>query len=316
LSKKPTEKPTEKPTDPKAAFRERVHADMLDSFDEELEEELDDDRLAALLDHASDHPDEKSLSRSVYFKELFRLQRELVKLQDWISATGAKAVVLFEGRDSAGKGGAIKRITQRLNPRVCRVVALPAPSEREKGQWYFQRYAPHLPARGELVLFDRSWYNRAGVERVMGFATPDEVEEFYRSVPEFERMLVRSGITVIKYWFSITDEQQHFRFLMRIHDPLKQWKLSPMDLQSRVRWEDYTRAKEDMFERTHIPEARWWVIDGNDKKRARLNCISHLLSQFPYGDIAHADVELPDRKHTPGYKREDIPEAMYVPDRY
>jgi polyphosphate kinase 2 len=303
-------------TDPKADFAERVRADLLDSFDEELEEELDDDRLAALLDHASDHPDEKTISRAVYFKELFRLQRELVRLQDWISKTGAKAVVLFEGRDSAGKGGAIKRITQRLNPRVCRVVALPAPSEREKGQWYFQRYTPHLPARGELVLFDRSWYNRAGVERVMGFCTEDEVEEFYRAAPEFERMLVRSGITLIKYWFSITDEQQHFRFLMRIHDPLKQWKLSPMDLQSRVRWEEYTKAKEDMFERTHIPEARWWVIDGNDKKRARLNCIAHLLSQFPYGDVEHPQVALPPRVHHPDYKREEIPDDMYVPDLF
>jgi len=307
---------TDETTDPKSDFAERVRADMLDSFDEELEEELDDDRLAALLDHASDHPDEKSVSRSVYFKELFRLQRELVRLQDWISATGAKAVVLFEGRDSAGKGGAIKRITQRLNPRVCRVVALPAPSEREKGQWYFQRYTPHLPARGELVLFDRSWYNRAGVERVMGFCTEDDVEEFYRAVPEFERMLVRSGITLIKYWFSITDEQQHFRFQMRIHDPLKQWKLSPMDLQSRVRWEAYTKAKEDMFERTHIPEARWWVIDGNDKKAARLNCISHLLSRFPYTDVEHHEVVLPTRMHNPNYKREDIPEEMYVPELF
>ncbi|PPQ32874.1 polyphosphate kinase 2 [Rhodoblastus sphagnicola] len=289
---------------------------MLDSFDEELEEELDDDRLAALLDHASDHPDEKSVSRSVYFKELFRLQRELVRLQDWISKTGAKAVVLFEGRDSAGKGGVIKRITQRLNPRVCRVVALTAPSEREKGQWYFQRYAPHLPARGELVLFDRSWYNRAGVERVMGFCTEDEVEEFYRAAPEFERMLVRSGITLIKYWFSITDEQQHFRFEMRIHDPLKQWKLSPMDLQSRIRWEAYTKAKEDMFERTHIPEARWWVIDGNDKKAARLNCINHLLTQFPYTDVEHPEVVLPPRAHNPDYKREEIPKDMYVPNLF
>jgi polyphosphate kinase 2 len=307
---------TDEKSDRKADFDERVRADMLDSFDEELEEELDDDRLAALLDHASDHPDEAGLSRSVYFKELFRLQRELVKLQDWISHTGEKAVVLFEGRDSAGKGGVIKRITQRLNPRVCRVVALPAPSEREKGQWYFQRYTPHLPARGELVLFDRSWYNRAGVERVMGFCSEDEVEEFFRSVPEFERMLVRSGIKVIKYWFSISDEQQHFRFLMRIHDPLKQWKLSPMDLQSRIRWEAYTKAKEAMLERTHIPEAPWWVVEANDKKRARLNCISHLLTQFPYTDVVHPDVVLPPRQHNPDYSREPVPESMYVPEKF
>jgi polyphosphate kinase len=189
--------------------------------------------------------------------------------------------VLFEGRDSAGKGGVIKRITQRLNPRVARVVALPAPSDREKTQWYFQRYVPHLPAGGEIVLFDRSWYNRAGVERVMGFADEDQVEEFFRDVPEFERMLVRSGITLVKYWFSITDEEQQMRFLMRIHDPMKQWKLSPMDLQSRVRWEQYTKAKEEMFFRTNIPEAPWYIVEGNDKKRARLNCIDHLLASCP-----------------------------------
>jgi polyphosphate kinase 2 len=307
---------TDKKSDRQADYEERVRAEMLDSFDEELEEELDDDRLAALLDHSSDHPDETSVSRSVYFRELFRLQRELVRLQDWIGQTGHKAVVLFEGRDSAGKGGVIKRITQRLNPRVCRVVALPAPSEREKGQWYFQRYTPHLPARGELVLFDRSWYNRAGVERVMGFCSEDEVEEFFRSVPEFERMLVRSGIKVIKYWFSISDEQQHFRFLMRIHDPLKQWKLSPMDLQSRIRWEAYTKAKEAMLERTHIPEAPWWVVEANDKKRARLNCISHLLTQFPYTDVVHPDVVLPPRQHNPDYSREPVPESMYVPEKF
>ena len=189
--------------------------------------------------------------------------------------------MLFEGRDSAGKGGVIKRITQRLNPRICRVVALPAPTERERTQWYFQRYVPHLPAGGEIVLFDRSWYNRAGVERVMGFATPDQVEEFFHDVPEFERMLVRSGIMLVKYWFSITDEEQQMRFLMRIHDPMKQWKLSPMDLQSRVRWEDYTKAKEEMLARTNIPEAPWYIVEGNDKKRARLNCIAHLLEQVP-----------------------------------
>ncbi len=297
-------------------FADRVHAEMLDSFDEELEEEIDDQRLAALLDHASENPDEAGLSRSLYFKELFRLQRELVKLQDWIAHTGEKAVVIFEGRNSAGKGGVIKRITQRLNPRVCRVVALPAPSEREKGQWYFQRYTPHLPAKGELVLFDRSWYNRAGVERVMGFCTEDEVEEFFRSVPEFERMLVRSGIRVIKYWFSINDEEQNFRFLMRIHDPLKQWKLSPMDLQSRIRWEAYTKAKEAMLERTHIPEAPWFLIEANDKKRARLNCISHLLEQFPYQEVVHAEVTLPPRQYNPDYTREPIPDSMYVPNRY
>ncbi len=299
----------------KTSFDERVRAEMLDSFDEELEEELDDQRLANLLDEASENPEHVGLSRSVYFKELFRLQRELVKLQDWVAHNGEKAVIIFEGRDAAGKGGVIKRITQRLNPRVCRVVALPAPSEREKGQWYFQRYTPHLPARGEIVLFDRSWYNRAGVERVMGFCSEDEVEEFFRSVPEFERMLVRSGIRLIKYWFSIQDEEQHFRFLMRIHDPLKQWKLSPMDLQSRVRWEGYTKAKEDMLEHTHIAEAPWWVIEADDKKRARLNCISHLLSQFPYQEIQHPDVALPERARNPDYFREPVPAGDVCPSK-
>jgi len=292
---------------------EHIRAELLDSFDEELEEEIDDQRLAALLDKAADHPEASTLDRSVYFKELFRLQRELVKLQDWIATNKKKAVVIFEGRDSAGKGGVIKRVTQRLNPRVCRVVALPAPSEREKSQWYFQRYIPHLPAGGELVLFDRSWYNRAGVERVMGFCSDDDVEEFFRSVPDFEQMLIRSGITLIKYWFSISDSEQHFRFQMRIHDPLKQWKLSPMDLQSRVRWEAYTKAKEAMLERTHIPEAPWWVVDADDKKRARLNCISHLLSQFPYKEVQRPLVELPPRVHNPDYTREPIPAEMYVP---
>jgi polyphosphate kinase 2 len=298
------------------SHEERVRAELLDSFDEELEEEIDDQRLARLLDNASEHPEVSSLDRSLYFKELFRLQRELVKLQDWIATNKKKAVVIFEGRDAAGKGGVIKRVTQRLNPRVCRVVALPAPSEREKTQWYFQRYVPHLPAGGELVLFDRSWYNRAGVERVMGFCTEEEVEEFFRSVPDFERMLVRSGVTLIKYWFSITDDEQHFRFQMRIHDPLKQWKLSPMDLQSRVRWEAYTKAKEAMLEHTHIPEARWWVVEADDKKRARLNCISHLLSQFPYQEIQRPLVELPPRVHNADYTREPIAEEMYVPRVY
>lgn len=225
-------------------------------------------------------------------------------------------VVIFEGRDSAGKGGVIKRITQRLNPRVCRVVALSAPNELEKTQWYFQRYVPHLPGGGQIVLFDRSWYNRAGVERVMGFCSDDEVEEFFRSVPEFERMLVRSGITLIKYWFSITDEEQYLRFQMRIHDPLKQWKLSPMDLESRTRWEHYTKAKEAMLERTHIAEAPWWVVEAVDKKRARLNCIAHLLSQFPYEEVPHAEVVLPPRVRNPDYIRGPVPPDMYVPKTY
>jgi polyphosphate kinase 2 len=210
----------------------------------------------------------------------------------------------------------IKRITQRLNPRVCRVAALPAPSAREQTQWYFQRYTAHLPAAGEMVLFDRSWYNRAGVERVMGFCTDDQYEEFFRSVPEFEKMLVRSGIQVIKYWFSITDEEQHLRFLARIHDPLKQWKLSPMDLESRRRWEDYTRAKETMLERTHITEAPWWVVQATDKKRARLNCIHHLLTLLPYTELTHTPVALPQRVHHPDYHRQPVPAQMIVPEVY
>jgi polyphosphate kinase 2 len=256
------------------------------------------------------------IERQKYFRELFGLQGELVKLQDWIVNQKLKLVVLFEGRDAAGKGGVIKRFTQRLNPRVCRVAALPAPSERERTQWYFQRYAAHLPAAGEMVLFDRSWYNRAGVERVMGFCTDEEYEEFFRSVPEFEKMLIRSGITLVKYWFSISDDEQSLRFKMRIHDPLKQWKLSPMDLESQRRWEAYTRAKEEMLQRTHIPESPWWVVEANDKKRARLNCISHLLKQFKYNEIAHPEVTLPERVHNPDYKKRKIPREMYVPAVY
>ena len=294
----------------------RIRADLVDSFDEELEMELDDERLSKLLDGMSDELAPQEMDRKLYFKELFRLQGELVKLQDWIVAHKLKVVVIFEGRDAAGKGGVIKRITQRLNPRVCRVAALPAPSERERSQWYFQRYVSHLPAAGEMVLFDRSWYNRAGVERVMGFCTPEECDEFLRTVPEFERMLVRSGIVLIKYWFSITDEEQHFRFTMRIQDPLKQWKLSPMDLQSRVRWEAYTQAKEAMLQGTNIPEAPWWVVEAVDKKKARLNCINHLLHQIPYKEVGHPPIVLPERTHHPDYQRNPIPRQMYVPEVY
>ena len=274
----------------------RLHDDFLDSLDEELEMELDDLRGPdAMVGQA---PGE----RLSYFKNLLRLQAELVKLQDWVMASGHRLIIIFEGRDAAGKGGVIKRITQRLNPRVCRVAALPAPNDRERSQWYFQRYVAHLPAAGEMVLFDRSWYNRAGVERVMGFADDRQVEDFFRDVPEFERMLVRSGIILVKYWFSITDEEQQLRFLMRIHDPIKQWKLSPMDLQSRVRWELYTKAKEEMFARTNIPEAPWHIVEGNDKKRARLNCIAHLLSMVPYGEVPHEPIDLPDRVFNPDYE--------------
>ena len=238
-------------------------------------------------------PADETIDRHMYFRELLRLQRELVKLQDWVVHQKLKLLVLFEGRDAAGKGGVIKRVTQRLNPRIARVVALSAPTARERTQWYFQRYVAHLPAAGEIVLFDRSWYNRAGVERVMGFCTDAECEEFFRTVPEFERMLVNSGIILVKYWFSITDDEQNLRFLMRIHDPLKQWKLSPMDLESRRRWESYTKAKEEMLARTHIPEARWWVVEGVDKKRARLNCIHHLLQQVPYAEVPHDPIVMP-----------------------
>jgi len=283
---------------------DRLSEELLDSYDEELELELDDRQPSP------------GLPRRRYFKELFRLQGELVKLQDWVVQQKLKVVVLFEGRDAAGKGGAIKRITQRLNPRVCRVVALPAPNDRERTQWYFQRYVPHLPAGGEIVLFDRSWYNRAGVERVMGFCTEEQYEAFFRDVPEFEKMLVRSGIVLIKYWFSITDEEQHLRFQTRIHDPLKQWKLSPMDLESRARWERYTKAKEIMLERTHIAEAKWWVVAADDKKRARLNCIQHLLSLIPYEEVPHAPVSLPERIHNPNYLRGPVPKEMYVPAVY
>jgi len=299
-----------------APLRLRVDAEIADSFDEELEMEIDDDRLTHLLDDLSDHPEPEGADRHLYFKELFRLQRELVKLQDWVVNQKLKVVVIFEGRDAAGKGGVIKRITQRLNPRVCRVVALPAPSERERSQWYFQRYMPHLPAAGEIVLFDRSWYNRAGVERVMKFCTDKDVEEFFRTVPELERMLVRSGIILIKYWFSITDEEQHLRFQMRIHDPIKQWKLSPMDLESRRRWEQYTKAKEAMLERTHIPEAPWWVVEAVDKKKARLNCIHHLLSQIPYKEVQRQPVNLPQRIRHPDYHRGPVPKEMHVPAVY
>jgi polyphosphate kinase 2 len=291
-------------------------AELEDSLDEDMELEFGDAALSLEIKRLYKERHRDWLPRTVYFPALIRLQAELIKMHHWVEATGAKVLVLFEGRDAAGKGGVIKRITQRLNPRVCRVVALPAPSRREQSQWYFQRYVPHLPSGGEIVLFDRSWYNRAGVERVMGFAGEDQVEAFFRDVPEFERMLVRSGIHLIKYWFSITDQEQQLRFLMRIHDPMKQWKLSPMDLQSRVRWEDYTKAKEDMFARTNIPEAPWYIVEGNDKRRARLNCIHHLLSKIPYEEVPHEKIELPERVHHEGYDRKTLPDELYVPQVY
>jgi len=291
---------------------QRIARDLIDSYDEELELEIEDRHV----DEAGAPVGVDKASRAAYFRELFRLQGELVKLQDWVQHSKQKVVILFEGRDAAGKGGVIKRITQRLNPRVARVAALPAPNDRERTQWYFQRYIAHLPAAGEMVLFDRSWYNRAGVEKVMGFCTDEEYEEFFRSVPEFEKMLVRSGIKLIKYWFSITDDEQHMRFLGRIHDPLKQWKLSPMDLESRRRWEEYTRAKEVMLERTHIAEAPWWVVQAVDKKKARLNCIAHLLGQLPYQEVTHPPIDLPARVRNPDYLRQPVPADMYVPEVY
>ena len=293
-----------------------IRAELEDSLDEDFELELSEPALSMELRKIYKRKHPETLDRITYFKSLLTLQAELIQLQDWVEHSGEKVAVIFEGRDAAGKGGVIKRITQRLNPRVCRVVALTKPSDRERTQWYFQRYVPHLPSGGEIVLFDRSWYNRSGVERVMGFATPDQVEQFFQDVPEFERMLVRSGIRLIKYWFSITDEEQQLRFLIRIHDPLKQWKLSPMDLQSRVRWEDYTKAKEETFARTNIAEAPWFVVEANDKKRARLNCIHHLLEQLPYEEVPHEPVSLPDRIFNPDYERSVLPDEVMVPKRY
>ena len=256
------------------------------------------------------------IQKSVYEAELAKMQIELVKLQEWIKHENLKVVVIFEGRDAAGKGGSIKRITQSLSPRVCRVVALPAPTERECSQWYFQRYVQHLPAAGEMVLLDRSWYNRAGVERVMDFCTDDEYQEFLRSCPEFERMLVRSGITLIKYWFSVSDEEQERRFQGRIHHPTKHWKLSPMDLQSRSRWMEYSKAKDDMFAHTDIKQAPWFVVNGDDKKRARLNVISHLLSMIDYEDLSPELIKLPPRQDDRGYVRPPLSDQTFVPEIY
>jgi polyphosphate kinase len=256
------------------------------------------------------------LSNKDYEAELARLNVELVKLQEWIRHTGLKVVVLFEGRDAAGKGGTIKRITESLSPRVCRVEALPAPTERERTQWYFQRYVAYLPSAGEMVLFDRSWYNRAGVERVMGFCTDEEYQEFLRSCPEFERMLVRSGIILIKYWFSVSDRVQEKRFQARIQDPTRRWKLSPMDLESRTRWVEYSRAKDEMFRHTDIKQAPWYVVNADNKKRARLNVMAHLLSLIPYEDLSPTAIELPPRQEETGYIRPPLTDQNFVPDRY
>jgi polyphosphate kinase 2 len=256
------------------------------------------------------------LGKKAYEKELARLQLELIKLQEWIKHAGLRVVVIFEGRDAAGKGGTIKRITESLNPRICRVVALAAPTERERTQWYFQRYVAHLPAAGEMVLFDRSWYNRAGVERVMGFCTEDEYQEFLRACPEFERMLLRSGITLVKYWFSVSDAEQEQRFQRRLADPTRRWKLSPMDLKSRELWVEYSRAKDDMFHYTDTKQSPWWVVVADDKRRARLNCISHLLEQISYGDLTPEPIELPPRRDDTGYVRPPMSDQTFVPNRY
>ncbi len=256
----------------------------------------------------------KKIKNKDYEKELAKLQIELVKLQEWIKHEGLRVVVIFEGRDAAGKGGVIKRISQSLSPRICRVVALPAPTEREKTQWYFQRYVAHLPAAGEMVLLDRSWYNRANVERVMGFCTDDEYQEFMRSCPEFERMLVRSGIQLIKYWFSVSDEEQERRFQNRIKDPTRRWKLSPMDLQSRKRWVEYSKAKDTMFAHTDIKQAPWSVVNADVKKHARLNCIKHLLSLIPYQDLTPPAIELPPRQEAQGYVRPPLTDQNFVPE--
>ncbi len=261
-------------------------------------------------------PGEKKerLSTAVYERELRKLQVELVKMQLWIKERGLKVAVIFEGRDAAGKGGTIKRLTETLNPRIVRVVALPVATEKEKTQWYFQRYVAHLPAAGEMVVFDRSWYNRAGVERVMGFCTPEQVEEFFRSVPEFEKMLIRSGIILIKYWFSVSDEEQEKRFQQRMDDITRRWKLSPMDLESRKRWVEYSRAKDDMFRFTDTKQSPWFVVEADDKKRARLNCISHLLSMIPYEDLTPPKMELPARQVDDTYVRPPFGDQTFVPD--
>ena len=256
------------------------------------------------------------LDRKLYAKELARLQVELVKMQYWVKATGFRLVVLFEGRDAAGKGGTIKRITEPLNPRGCRVVALGTPSDQQRSQWYFQRYVEHFPSGGEIVLFDRSWYNRAGVERVMGFCSEAELREFEQSCPEFERMLVRSGIVLLKYWFSVSDAEQEARFQARIDDPARRWKLSPMDLESRDRWVEFSRAKDDMFAHTNIPEAPWFTVEADDKRRARLNCIRHLLSKVPYHDMTPPALKLPPRRKAKGYERPPSNEQFFVPNAY
>ena len=286
-----------------------------------LTEPIEGEQKPSILDSVL-NPDDgattprKKLNRKFYEKELQRLQMELVKLQEWVKTDGTRVIVIFEGRDAAGKGGVIKRITERLNPRVCRVAALGTPTEREKTQWWFQRYVAHLPAAGEIVLFDRSWYNRALVEPVMGFCTERQYQEFLRTCPEFERMLVRSGIVLVKYWFSVSDEEQERRFRARIKDPRKRWKLSPMDLESRSRWVEYSRAKDIMFAHTDMKQAPWFVVNADDKRRARLNTISHLLSVIPYEDRTPDEIQLPPRQENEGYVRPPMSDQTFVPESY
>jgi polyphosphate kinase len=265
---------------------------------------------------SEDGKEQKQLKKEVYEPELERLQVELVKLQYWIKHQGIRLVMIFEGRDAAGKGGMIKRISAPLNPRGCRVVALGTPSDREKTQWYFQRYVEHLPSAGEIALFDRSWYNRAGVEHVMGFCTPEEYQEFMQSCPEFERMLVRSGIILLKYWFSVSDDEQERRFQARILEPAKRWKISPMDIESRNRWVEFSKAKDAMLTHTNIPEAPWFTVEADDKRRAHLNCIRHILSKVPYEDLTPAAIELPPRIEAEHYVRPPINEQFFVPNHY
>lgn len=291
----------------KKSKRTKAHANEADRY-----------QPSPILDDFSAHSEGKQpkLDRNFSEKELARLQVELVKMQYWVKHTGYRLILLFEGRDAAGKGGTIKRVTEPLNPRGCKVVALGTPSDQQKSQWYFQRYVEHFPSAGEILIFDRSWYNRAGVEKVMGFCSADQVEEFMQSCPEFERMLVRSGITLIKYWFSVRDEEQEVRFRSRLKDPARRWKLSPMDLESRDRWVEFSLAKDEMFARTNIPEAPWFTVEADDKRRARLNCIRHVLSKVPYEDMTPEAIELPPRKAVGDYQRPPLNEQFFVPNAY
>jgi len=279
------------------------------------DKEKESEKIVATRHDPEDDGQEK-LPKHYYEEELAKLQIELVKLQEWIKYKSLRVVVLFEGRDAAGKGGSIKRITESLNPRVCRVVALGVPTEKEKSQWYFQRYVPHLPAAGEMVLFDRSWYNRAGVERVMGFCTDEEYWDFLRSCPNFESMLIRSGIILVKYWFSVSDKEQEKRFIQRINDPTRRWKISPMDVESRQKWVEYSKAKDEMFAYTDTKQSTWYVVEADDKRRARLNCISHLLSLIPYEDVPRENIILPPLEKDKAYVRPPMSEQTFVPDKY